>query len=45
MNRIWEGQPMGWLFLVYMGHTETMESLKLKREDNIRDIAGEIVKR
>ena len=39
---------MGWLFLVYMGHTETMESLKLKREDNIRDlqiIAGEIVKR
>ena len=18
MNRIWEGQPMGWLFLVYM---------------------------
>ena len=19
---IWEGQPMGWLFLVYMGHVE-----------------------
>ena len=38
MNRIGESQPMGWLFLVYMGHTETMESLKLKREDNIRDL-------
>jgi hypothetical protein len=22
MNRIWEGQPMGWLFLVYMWHVE-----------------------
>ena len=22
MNRIWESQPMGWLFLVYMGHVE-----------------------
>ena len=41
MNRIWEGQPMGWLFLVYMGHVERVrrtdyadgtDMLALKRE-------------